>query len=137
MEYEVSLASGGSYVLIKVLVPMTTAVGVSCGADAVRLGRETNVDRYLFDLRNSPNVQAVVDNYEFARKEITKFGFPTSSRSAFLVRPDDKSHDFINTAFFNAGFVTKMFADEASAIAWLQQETPPSLKRRDWRDDFL
>jgi hypothetical protein len=137
MDYEVSLGGSGRYILVKVLVPMTTAVGVSCGSDAVSLGLEKKVDRFLFDLRNSPNVQAVVDNYEFARKEITKFGFPTSSRSAFLVRPDDKSHDFINTAFFNAGFVTKMFSEEAAAIAWLQQETPPSLKRRDWRDDFL
>jgi hypothetical protein len=82
-------------------------------------------------------VQSVVDNYEFARKETTAFGFPTKSRSAFLVRPDDKSHDFINTAFYNAGYVTRMFSDEAAAIAWLEQESPTPGKQRDWRDDFL
>jgi hypothetical protein len=137
MDYLVSLAGGGRYVLIKVLVPMTSAIGIRCGTDAVRLGSEENVDRFLFDLRDSPNVQSVVDNYEFAHKEITKFGFPMTSRSAFLVRPDDKSHDFINTAFYNAGYVTRMFADEAAAIAWLEQEPPATGKKRDWRDDFL
>jgi hypothetical protein len=137
MDYQVSLANSGRYILIKVLVPMTSAVGVRCGSDAVSLGLAKNVVRFLFDLRNSPNVQSVVDNYEFAHKEIAAFGFPASSRSAFLVRPDDKSHDFIDTAFFNSGFVTKMFTDEASAIAWLEQESPPSAKRRDWRDEFL
>jgi hypothetical protein len=137
MDYEVSLAQGGRHILVKVLVPMTSATGVRCGTDAVRLGSEKKVDRYLFDLRNSPNVQSVVDNYEFAHKEIMEFGFPKSSRSAFLVRPDDSSHDFINTAFYNAGCVTRLFTDEAAAIAWLGEETPPSMAARKWHDHFL
>lgn len=137
MDYQVSLAGSGRYILIKVLVPMTSAVGARCGAEAISLGSEKNVDRFLFDLRDSPNVQSVVDNYQFAHKEITAFGFPTRSRSAFLVRPDDQSHDFINTAFYNAGYVTKMFTDEAAAIAWLEAEVVAPAKKRDWHDDFL
>jgi hypothetical protein len=137
MDYHVSLAAGGRYILIKVMVPMTSAVGARCGADAVRLGAERNVEKFLFDLRDSPNVQSMVDNYEFAHKEIADFGFPKSSRSAFLVRPDDLSHDFIDTALFNAGYVTKMFIDEAAAIAWLEQEVAAPGRKRDWHDDFL
>lgn len=137
MDFEVSLAGSGRYVLIKVLVPMTSATGVRCGNDAVRLGLEKKVDSYLFDLRKSINVQSVVDNYEFAHKEIADFGFPKSSRSAFLVRPDDKSHDFINTAFYNAGYVTRLFTDEAAAIAWLEEETAPVGEPRKWHDHFL
>ena len=137
MDYEVSLAHGGRYILIRVFVPMTSATGVDCGNDAIRLGLAAKVDRFLFDLRNSTNVQSVVDNYEFAHKEITEFGFPTSSRSAFLVRPDDKSHDFINTAFYNAGYVTRLFTDEAAAIAWLEAAPSPSGEARKWQDHFL
>lgn len=137
MDYQVSLADSGRYILIKVLVPMTSAVGARCGADAVRFGAERKIDRFLFDLRDSPNVQSIVDNYEFAHKEITVFGFPTTSRSAFLVRPDDKSHDFINTAFYNAGYVTRMFVDESEAIAWLEQEVVAPARKRNWQDDFL
>jgi hypothetical protein len=137
MDYQVSLAASGRYILIKVLVPMTSAIGVRCGADAVNLGSEKNVERFLFDLRDSTNVQSVVSNYQFAHKEIAEFGFPMSSRSAFLVRPDDQSHDFINTAFYNAGYVTRMFIEEAEAIAWLELEVVAPARKRDWHDDFL
>jgi hypothetical protein len=137
MEFEVSLAGNGRYVLIKVHVPMTSATGVRCGNEAVRVGLAANVDRYLFDLRGSTNVQSVVDNYEFAHQEIAGFGFPKNSRSAFLVRPDDKSHDFINTAFYNAGYVTRLFTDEAAAAAWLVAETPPVGVASNWQDHFL
>lgn len=137
MDFEVSVANSGRYILVKVFVPMTSATGVRCGNDAARLGLERKVDRYLFDMRDSPNVQSVVDNYEFAHKEITDFGFPKNSRSAFLVRPNDKSHDFINMAFYNAGYVTKLFTAEAAAIAWLEEETPPAGEARKWHDHFL
>jgi hypothetical protein len=82
-------------------------------------------------------VQSVVDNYEFAHQELPNFGFPKSSRSAFLVRPDDRSHDFINTAFFNAGYVTKLFSDEASAISWLEKDPSSPGKVPGWRNRFL
>lgn len=137
MDYEVRLADNGRYVLVTVFVPMTSAMGVRVGSDAARLGAERQVDRFLFDLRGSTNVQSVVDNYEFAHKEIGVFGYPRTSRSAFLVRPDDKSHDFINTAFYNAGYVTQLFTDEAAAIAWLETDTSAARKPRNWRDDFL
>lgn len=137
MDFEVSLAGGGRYILIKVFVPMTSATGVRCGNDAARLGLEKKVDSYLFDMRDSPNVQSVVDNYEFAHQEMTDFGFPKSSRSAFLVRPDDNSHDFINTAFYNAGYVTRLFTDEAAALAWLEEGTSPADETRKWQDHFL
>jgi hypothetical protein len=137
MDYQVSLANSGQYVLIKVNVPMTGAIGARCGTDAYRLGAEKQIDAYLFDLRDAPNVQSVVDNYEFAHQEIEGFGFPKKSRSAFLVRPNDHSHDFINTALFNAGYVTKLFTDEASAISWLETEPPLHAKEPGWRDSFL
>jgi len=137
MDYQVSVANSGRYILIRVFVPMTSTIGTRCGDEAFRLGVEKKVNGYLFDLRDSPNVQSAVDNYEFAHGEIAEFGFPKSSRSAFLVRPNDRSHDFINTAFFNAGYVTKLFTDEASAVSWLDKEPPPLGKELNWRDRFL
>lgn len=137
MDYQVSVANSGRYILITVLVPMTSAIGVRCGAEAIRLGVEKKVNGYLFDLRNAPNTQSVVDNYEFAHKELTEFGFPKGSRSAFLVQPNDKSHDFINTAFFNAGYTTKLFTDEVSAVSWLEHEPPSLGSQNKWRDHFL
>jgi hypothetical protein len=120
--------------VIKVFVAMTSAIGVRCGTEAIGLGAEHRIDRFLFDLRDSPNQQSVVDNYEFAHKEIALFGFPKHSRSAFLVRPDDRSHDFITTAFFNAGYVVRLFSDEAAAIAWLEKDPASGGRETGWRD---
>ena len=122
MDYRVSLSENGRHVLIQVLAPMTSEVGHRCGTEAARLAAEKQVDRYFFDLRNSPNVQTVVDNYEFAYTEMADFGFPRNSRSVLLVRPDDASHDFIETAFFNAGYRVKKFTDPAVAVAWLEMD---------------
>jgi hypothetical protein len=121
VDYAVSLADSGRYVLIKVFVPITNEIGRRCGTDASRLGDEKNVNRYLFDLRDSPNVQTVAHNYDFAYREMASFGFSRRSCSALLVRPNDRSHDFIETAFRNAGYVVRLFSDEASAIAWIEK----------------
>jgi len=134
MDYQVSLSCNGRYIVIQVFVAMTSAIGVRCGSEAIRLGADNQINRFLFDLRASANRQSVVDNYEFAHKEVAQFGFPKHSRSAFLVRPDDRSHDFITTAFFNAGYVIQLFVDEASAIAWLEQEAPSHGSDAAWRD---
>lgn len=133
MDYQLSLSANGRYIVIKVLVSMTSAIGVRCGTEAIRLGADHQVDRFLFDLRDSTNEQPVVDKYEFAHKEVARFGFPKRSRSAFLVRTDDRSHDFITTAFFNAGYVIQLFVDEASAIAWLEKEAPSHGSDAAWR----
>jgi DNA-binding response OmpR family regulator len=39
--------------------------------------------------------------------------------SVFLTDVDDKSHDFMETAFRNAGFNVKQFKDKDTALAWL------------------
>ena len=77
------------------------------------------INRYLFDSRGAPNVEKVLPNYEFAYKGLESFGFPRNSRSALLVDPHDKTHDFMETLFLNAGYEVKLFHDEAAAIAWL------------------
>ena len=121
MDYDVSLPDGGRYILIKIFVPMTSEIGRRCGTDASRLGDEKKVNRYLFDLRDSPNIQSVAQNYDFAYSELADFGFSRNSLSALLVRPNDRSHDFIETAFRNAGYPVKLFTDEVSAISWIEK----------------
>ena len=122
MEYQVTLSTNARYVKVTVYRPMNSELGKRLGADAARLAGESNVNRYLFDVRNAPNEQCVSDNYEFANKEISGFGFPKESRSAFLIREDDNSHDFIEAAFQEAGYDVKIFVDESSAVSWLKKE---------------
>ena len=119
MDYEITISKHHSHVVIKFYAAMTTSLACRCGPELVRIAAEHNINRFLFDVTQSKNIQSVTDNYYFAYKDIEDFDFPRASRSAFLVRPGDKSHDFITTAFLNAGYLVKLFTDEATALAWL------------------
>lgn len=120
MDYKISLSESGNYVIIQVMQPMTSELGHRCGTDAARLAGEKKTNRFLFDLRESQNIQTVIKNYDFAYEGMMDFGFPRASISALLIKPGDKSHDFIETAFLNAGYNVKIFTNEKSAIAWLE-----------------
>ena len=119
MDYEVSISEDGRYVLVKVNRPMTHELGLECGRAATDLGKRSDIKRFLFDLRHAPNIETVLPNYEFAYKGLESFGFPRDSRSALLTDPDDRSHDFMETLFVNAGYFVRIFSDEKSAVAWL------------------
>jgi hypothetical protein len=121
MDYEVSIPQDRKYVLVKVNRPMTTELGIECGKAATTLGKNNDIKRFLFDLRDAPNIETVLPNYEFAYKGLESFGFPRDSRSVLLTRPDDRSHDFMETVFVNAGYYVRIFSDENAAIAWLAQ----------------
>ena len=120
MDFDISVAEDRQYILVDVRCPMTSEVGAQCASKATALGRTENIKRYLFDLRGAPNVQGLVQDYEFAYDEMASFGFPRDARTALLTDPSDKSHDVITTFFSNAGYSFKLFADWQSAEAWLE-----------------
>lgn len=121
MDYKISISENRNYIILQYLVPMTTKVALDSGPEMMRLAIENNISNVLFDLRESPNVQSPTGNYFFANQDIKKFNFPRNTRSAFLVRSDDHSHDFITTAFFNAGYIVAQFTSEEKAIKWLNE----------------
>ncbi len=121
MDYDVSVSENGNYIIIKVNVPMTNALGVRCGTDAKALGDQRGIERFLFDSRGAPNIESVTANYQFAYEDIGNFEFPRLARSALLVDPDDHSLDFMETVFLNAGYNVKLFSDEKEAIGWLNR----------------
>jgi hypothetical protein len=118
-EYEVSQSPDSKYIVVNIKTDMTTELGRRCGADAARLGQQNGIKCYLFDLRGAPNIESTLDNYTFAYAEMNDFRFPKDARSALLTDPDDRSHDFMETVFNNAGYAVRLFTDEAAAIAWL------------------
>jgi len=122
MDYMISLDENLGCIFIKFFNAMTSEVSIRCGAEIVPLSEKKHVKRFLFDVREAPNTQTDVQNYNFATEEISDFSFPHDSRSAFLVNPDDTSHDFITTLFLNAGYRVRSFTDEEAAISWLTKE---------------
>ena len=121
MEYEISIPKNGDYISIKVNQPVTADLGRRFAVDAARLAKEQNIKKFLCDVRNAPNLQSVSEDYFYANTEMDQFGFSKATRSALLVNPDDRSHDFIETAFRNAGYNVKIFTDESAAISWLNE----------------
>ena len=119
MDYKISIAENRNYIIIKYYVPMTTEISLKSGPELMRRSTENDIRRFLFDMRESINIQSVTDNYYFANQHIRTFDFPRRSRSAFLVNPSDNSHDFITTAFMNAGYAVAKFANEDEAVKWL------------------
>ncbi len=119
MDYKISIAENRNYIIIKYYVPMTTEVSLKSGPELIRRATENDIRRFLFDMRESQNIQSVTDNYYFANQHIQTFDFPRRSRSAFLMQPSDNSHDFITTAFMNAGYAVDKFVNEDEAVKWL------------------
>lgn len=120
-DYTVSVSKDGKYILVDVKQPMTSELGRRCGMAAAELGRAHDIRFYLFDLRGAPNIQSVLPNYEFAYNELQSFGFPKDTRSALLTDPHDRSHDFMETLFMNAGYNVRLFTDETAALTWLER----------------
>ena len=89
-------------------------------ADAV--GKKEGIDRYLVDSRTSRNILSASDNYYYAYREMNGMQLSRAARSAILVDPEDKSHDFVETVSQNAGFNVRVFRDEQEAIAWLREK---------------
>ena len=119
MAYTISIAENRNYIIIKYFVPMTTEIGVKSGDELTRSAAENDIMRFLFDMRESTNIQSVTDNYYFANQDIQTFNFPRNSLSAFLIKPSDNSHDFITTAFKNVGYAVDKFSTEDEAVKWL------------------
>ncbi|WP_429886326.1 hypothetical protein [Geoalkalibacter halelectricus] len=119
MDIEVRVAEGEDFVRIRIFVPMNNLIGERCARQAARLGEEHGLKKFLFDLRGAPNIQSVAQNYVFAYDELPQFEFPRASISAFVIDEGDSSHEFIELAFQNAGYIVKSFTDEDAAIKWL------------------
>ena len=123
MDYEIYISESRHYIVFRPLQPMTAEIGQRGCPEVTRLGAEKNINRFLFDMRGSANIESVSNNFYFARKDIVEFGFPHASRSAFLVDANDTSHEFITTVFLNTGYIVKLFKDESTAINWLEEST--------------
>jgi hypothetical protein len=120
MDYQISISQDEDYVLIKAFKPMTSEIARSMGPEAAELGEKHDIHKYLFDVRDAPNIQSVAKNYTFAYKELPETAFPKSSISAFLISEGDRSHEFIELAFKNAGYQIKSFTCEEEALNWLK-----------------
>ena len=121
MDYEVSVAEKDSLIVCVVSGPIIRGDARKFTSEMTVLAQARGIKRFLFDVREAPNASSILGSYTFVHEDLTELGFPRISRVAILRTADDASHDFIETVSRNAGYLVRLFVDEADAIAWLER----------------
>jgi hypothetical protein len=119
MPFEVSVDKNDTYVLVRVTGAFSRQVAVEIAKAASERGRATNLKAYLYDVREAPNVESPVSNYDFANSDMPALRLDRTARVAILTAPGDRSHAFPETVVRNAGYGVRLFTDGSEAIAWL------------------
>ncbi len=123
MTEEIKVSDNSKYIIVRVDEDMTRTLAESLGLEAMHLGIKKNLNKFLYDLRNSRNKETINANYIFAKQDLKRLDPNPTNKIAMLTSPNDKSHDFIETVLRNAGYNVKLFIVEEEAIIWLEEET--------------
>lgn len=121
MTKEIKISDSGKYIIVRVNEDMTRTLAESLGLEAMHLGSKKNLNKFLYDLRNSRNKETLNSNYIFVNQDLKRLEPNPENKIAMLTSPNDKSHDFIETVLRNAGYNVKLFIVEEEAIAWLEE----------------
>ena len=123
MKYSITPSNDRKYIVLKVVGEIDRQSAMKQNLEAHALGCELGINRFLVDVTEARNIDSVVDDYEFAHKDMKKSeGIDVFARVATLVSPGDSSHDFIETVARNAGLNVKLFTDMDMAMRFLLNE---------------
>lgn len=120
---EIKISENSKYIVVRVNENMTRSLAEHLGIEASNLGKKKHITKYLYDLRNSRNIESINANYIFAYQEMKKIDLNPTNMVAMLTSAGDNSHNFVETVLRNAGFNVRIFNDEQEAINWLQTES--------------
>jgi len=122
MKYEISVSDRKTYLHIRVNESVTAELLKSFIIETAEKAYEYGIDNFLFDLRRANNLSNLFNHYEMVYKQSKKLGFKSQSKHALVVRQKNmKDYSFVETILINAGYQSKMFTDELSAIEWLEK----------------
>jgi hypothetical protein len=122
MKYEIFLSDRKTYLQIRVNESVTSELLKDFIGETAKKANECRIDNFLFDLRRAPDRADVTDHYEMVYKRSPKLGFKFRSKHALVIsRKDMFDYSFVETILNNAGYQSKMFTDELSAIEWLEK----------------
>ncbi len=121
MSYTIAPSKNGKYIVCQVSGLMTREVSLAFTKELDRLSRELHIKRFLTDVREAKNVLSVLENYDYAYKDMQDMNLQRDVRVAILVAPADESHSFALTVSRNVGYDVRAFHDEKAAIGWLNE----------------
>jgi hypothetical protein len=120
MRFEILPVDEKGYLRIQVYDNMDRQFANEMAEAVITRQQQVNIDRLLYDLRNSRNVETIPDNYFWANQDAVELDLSTKDRIALLTAADDSSHDFIEVVMRNTGFNARIFKTEEQAIEWLE-----------------
>lgn len=120
MDHEITVAPDAAYIILRIIGP-TGRHRMGQVVAAHELGARLGIHRYLVDLREAVNQESPVEDFHMANRDFQAAPqIDRSARVACLVSPGDRSHDFLVTAFRNAGSFIEQFDNPGRADAYLR-----------------
>jgi len=121
MKYKVTVDTDEGFVRVTAYESITGNLERAFAEEAIAVAKQSGVVCYLVDVRGMPNIANPSDQYRLSYEDMRTFGLAKTSRIAILVGADDRSHNFIETVFRNAGYDCRLFVNEDDAQNWLRQ----------------
>lgn len=123
MSVEMHVSDDGQYIIMKVTGDINREIALEQNLQAHALGAKLGISRYLVDLVEARNTDRVVDQHDFAYKDMGETeGIDRRAIVALLVAEEDHSHDFIQIVARNSGLNVTIFHDRKAAISFLLDE---------------
>lgn len=122
MTHDVSISEDGKYVVLKAKGIVSRLSVIQYFIEAHTFGTQSGLDRYLVDFTDCRNTDTVLRNYLLAYQDMQDPRINQAARTALLVSPHDRSHDFLETLLRNAGNNVTIFHDRELAIWHLVKE---------------
>ena len=121
MGYEISVSDLKSYLHIRVNRPVTPELLERFIRETADNANIYKINNFLFDLSQAPNQTSLIKHYDMIYEQSKKLGFELFSKHALVVsRENMDDYGFVETVLINAGYKSRMFLDELSAIEWLE-----------------
>ena len=119
VSYELNVTEGRTWIHARVCAPVTKALFLDCLKAAVERAAKCGMGNFLIDARSAPSIKTTVEDFDIANYRLQELGFERSSKSAIVVDPEDKTHDFFETCTMNAGYNWRIFSTVDLATQWL------------------
>ena len=112
----------GKYIILTIKGELDSLNALQPAVEAHELAAKLGINQILYDYTEARSVRSPADVYFLINDDVLKQPkFRLHSRVAFLVAPDDMSHDFMITVSQNAGLNVRLFRDRQQAVEYLTQ----------------
>jgi hypothetical protein len=110
------------YIYMKIIGNINRKLATKYNIEAHSMGKQLQINRYLVDLTGTVSNEPIIDQYDFAYKDMKDVPeIDKSACIAILVSPEDHSHDFIEIVSRNNGANVILFRDREQAENYLVQ----------------